>query len=275
MCPERLTKLNTNESQLNALEKHYDAVLFPKSESGKASKGRWTTLWLLISVVLPPVVAFGILYWQRISVPYQDDYAVILAFANDYRQLHGFAAKALDVATAQSNDYKLGFVHFIVALELELTGRLNFGFLITLGNLLLLAIAYLLWRVHRREGSDLDQQLLEFVPVSLLFFPHLLGKPELGDGGATKSVGDYVQSAGHLFLESQGYEVAAISRPTACLWLGDSGGFFLSQWFSISCRRSPPALTKKGRSRCCSMVRGLCVTVRRLSLPLHPIFRFG
>jgi hypothetical protein len=165
--------LNTNESQLNALEKHYDAIAFPRKGRGaleEASKGRWTTLWLFISVVLPAVVALGILYRQRISVPYQDDYLVIVAFANDYGQMHGFTEKVLHVATAQTNDYKLGFLHFVVALQLELTGCLNFGSLITLGNFLLLAIAYLLWRVYRREGSDLNQQLLEFVPVSLLFF---------------------------------------------------------------------------------------------------------
>jgi hypothetical protein len=173
VLPERLTQLNINDAELNTQEKGYAAVLLPQNgleAAGEASKGRGNGVWLLIAVVLPPIVAFSILYRQRISVPYHDDYAVILAFANDYRQLHGFNAKALDVATTQSNDYKLGFVHFVIALELELTGHLNFAFLITLGNLLLLAIAYLLWRVYRRDGSALNQQLLEFVPVSLLFF---------------------------------------------------------------------------------------------------------
>jgi hypothetical protein len=174
VLPEGLTELNSNDSPLNTQEKHYAAVLFPqkgREAAGGASNGRWNRLWLLITVVLPPVVAFGILYRQRISVPYHDDYAVILAFANDYRQLHGFTSKALDVATTQSNDYKLGFVHFVIALDLELTGRLNFGFLTTLWNFLLLAIAYLLWRrVYRGDGKAINQQLLEFVPVSLLFF---------------------------------------------------------------------------------------------------------
>jgi len=171
--PERPTELNSNDTQVNTQEKRYTASIFSHREreaDGGASKWRRNRLWLLIAVVLPPAVAFGILFRQRISVPYHDDYAVILAFANDYRQLHGFTAKALDVATTQSNDYKLGFVHLIIALELELTGRLNFGFLVTLGNFLLLPIAYLLWRVYRTDGSHLNQQLLEFLPVSLVFF---------------------------------------------------------------------------------------------------------
>ena len=33
------------------------------------------------------------------------------------------------IATAQSNEYKLGFEHLIVASEVELTRHLNFAFL--------------------------------------------------------------------------------------------------------------------------------------------------
>jgi len=124
----------------------------------------------LLGVFLPIVAAFGILYRQRLSVPYHDDYGVILSFANEYEQLQSFTQKVLDIATTQNNDYKLGFVHFIIALQLEFTGHLNFAFLVALGDFLLLAIAYLLWHVYRREGRTLDQQLLEFLPISLLFF---------------------------------------------------------------------------------------------------------
>lgn len=51
---------------------------------------------------------------------------------------------------------------------------------ITVSNFFLLSIAYLLWRVYRREGSDLNQRMLEFVPVSLPFFPSLIGKAFIG-----------------------------------------------------------------------------------------------
>jgi hypothetical protein len=55
-------------------------------------------------------------------------------------------------------------------MELELTGHLNFTFLVTLGNLLLLAIGYLLWRVYGKAGGASNRQLLEFIPVSAFFF---------------------------------------------------------------------------------------------------------
>jgi hypothetical protein len=64
---------------------------------------------LVFVVLLPGIVAFGILYRQALSLPYQDDYGTILAFAADYKQLPSLTTKALYIATAQSNEYKLGF----------------------------------------------------------------------------------------------------------------------------------------------------------------------
>jgi hypothetical protein len=128
---------------------------------------RWKTTFLpLVGVILPAVAAFGVLYRQALPVPYQDDYVTILTFATRYSQLPGFQAKALEIGTAQSNEYKLGFEHALVAAEMELTGHLNFAFLTWLGNLFLLPLGYLLWRTYReREAS-----LLAFVPISLIFF---------------------------------------------------------------------------------------------------------
>jgi hypothetical protein len=171
---ERLVALDIHETRPSWLEKGEPAVLSTDNQKRDTDRNvehrRRLGGWLLIAVLLPAIVAFGLLYRQELSVPYQDDYGVILAFANDYAQLHGFTAKVLDIATKQNNDYKLGFAHLIVATELELTGHLNFAFLVTLGNLFLLAIAYLLWRVYRTDGSDLNQQLIQFIPISMLFF---------------------------------------------------------------------------------------------------------
>lgn len=174
VAAERLVDLDIRKRQVNSPEKEHAEAMFEDRNQRpgvwQASKWQSISLGLLILNFLPVVAAFGVLYRQRLSVPYHDDYGVILAFANRYGQLHGFTAKVLDIATTQSNDYKLGFVHLIIAMELELTGHLNFAFLVTFGNLFLLAIAYLLWVVYRQNGSALNQQLLEFLPISLLFF---------------------------------------------------------------------------------------------------------
>ena len=130
---------------------------------------RFTAL-LLSAVLLPAIVAYGVLYRESFSVPYQDDYGVILDFATHYFQLPTLKAKILDVATTQTNDYKLAFPHFIIAMEMELTGHLNFKFLVTFGNLLLLPIAFLLWWTYQTGEGDLNQRLIEFLPISFIFF---------------------------------------------------------------------------------------------------------
>ena len=74
------------------------------------------------------------------------------------------------IATAQLNEYKLGFEHSIVASEVELTRHLNFAFLTTVGNLSLAPIGYLLWLTYQEDEVSLGRRLLHFLPISLLFF---------------------------------------------------------------------------------------------------------
>jgi hypothetical protein len=140
-----------------------------RSAENPEQRTRATPL-LFLAALLPAIVAYGLLYFEAYSVPYQDDYAVILAFATEYQQLPTLRAKILDVATKQNNDYKLAFEHSIVAAEMELTGHLNFSFLICLGDLFLLPVAYLLWHIYRPEEIDLNRRLIEFIPMSILFF---------------------------------------------------------------------------------------------------------
>jgi hypothetical protein len=134
------------------------------------STTRPITFLLILAVLLPAIAAFGILYRRSLSVPYQDDYDAILAFALRYGQLPTLKAKVLEIATLQHNEYKLGFEHSVVAAELELTHHLNFTFLTVLGDLLLLPLGYLLWRTYQQDEKGLARRLLAFLPISLLFF---------------------------------------------------------------------------------------------------------
>jgi hypothetical protein len=141
------------------------------SRSGNVAAGSPAiTLLLFLAVLLPALSAFAILYRQGSSLPYQDDYAVILDFTDHYNQLPTLQAKLLYIATAQTIEYKIIFEHFIEASEFELTHHINFAFLTGLGDLVLLLIAYLLWRVYGEDGRDLNQRLLAFLPISFIFF---------------------------------------------------------------------------------------------------------
>ncbi len=128
------------------------------------------TFLLVLLVLLPAIVAMGIVFRQLLRTPYQDDYATILAFAVDYDQLPTLQKKILYIAAAQANEYKLGFEHSIVASEIELTHNLNFAFLNALGDLFLLPLGYLLWRIYQENEHDLRRSLIAFLPISFLFF---------------------------------------------------------------------------------------------------------
>ncbi len=124
----------------------------------------------LIFVLIPAVIALVILYRQAFSLPYIDDYHAILDFAIRYQQSPSWVARVQEIIGHQHNEYKLIFEHLIVVADLELAGHLNFGFLIALGNLFLLPLAYLLWRIHVSEDGPSNKLLLRFLPISLLFF---------------------------------------------------------------------------------------------------------
>jgi hypothetical protein len=138
--------------------------------SDKSTARPWITGALLLAVLSPAVLAFGILYEQAFSAPYQDDYKAILAFAIDYPHLPTLGAKVLAIASRQYNEYKLGFENSIVASEVEVTRHLNFGFLIALGDLFLLPIFYLVWETYSKHETGLNQRLVAFLPISLMFF---------------------------------------------------------------------------------------------------------
>jgi uncharacterized membrane protein len=129
-----------------------------------------STILLTIAVVLPAVVACWILFLRAPFAPFMDDYDAFFRFAADYQSSPSVWAKFLQVVLHQHNEYKLIFEHIIVAFEMELTGHLDFRFLMILGDLFLLPIGYLLWRTYGADEKELNQRLLRFLPISLLFF---------------------------------------------------------------------------------------------------------
>ena len=141
-----------------------------RHDSENVTAGRVNTFLLVLAVFLPCIAAFAILYRQSLSFPYQDDYVVILEFATNYHHSPTWQSKLMHVATDQVNEYKLGFEHAVVVTDLELAHHLNFGLLTGIGNTFLLAIACLLWRTYQEDEKNLNQHLLAFLPISLIFF---------------------------------------------------------------------------------------------------------
>jgi hypothetical protein len=122
---------------------------------------------LTLAILLSAMISLGVLYATGFSAPYQDDYHAILNFSMEY--LHS-SSKLLTFAASQHNEYKLAFEHAVVVLELDATHHLNFALLTILGTLFLPLTGYLLWRMKLTAEDGLEQRLIAFLPICLLFF---------------------------------------------------------------------------------------------------------
>lgn len=128
-------------------------------------------LLLPAMLCLLPVVAFYAMLWHAARpVPMFDDYHAILAFVLRLRALPGGGAKLLYVFAAQHDEYKLITEHALVATDWAMTGRVHFGMLTLVGNLLVLGFGWLLWKSTGMAETTVAQRLLLFAPVCFLLF---------------------------------------------------------------------------------------------------------
>ncbi len=124
-----------------------------------------------LAFCLLPAIAFYALLWREMRpVPMFDDYHAILMFALSFKDLPGPGSKLLYLLAAQHGEYKLVVEHAVVAADLALTGHVHFGFLILLGNALVLVVAYVLWRNTFVSETEVAHRFLLFAPVCYLLF---------------------------------------------------------------------------------------------------------
>lgn len=121
-------------------------------------------------VALPGGVAYGLMFHFLPNLPWQDDYRAILQFAATYRGLSAPGERLRFLIAAQHVDYKLIFEHVAVIAELSVLHRINFSLLMVLGDLFVLGILCLLWRLSFRGEADDRRRLILFVPVSVMLF---------------------------------------------------------------------------------------------------------
>ncbi len=132
--------------------------------------GLWKTLVLCLVVALPAVLQFVIVYRQRFSFPYEDDYSAILKFVITYQSIESWHDRVLYVIQAQHSDYKLIFEHLILILQLGFTHHINLAYTNAIGNSFVFLIAFVLWKLTRVPGENVTRALRRFVPISFLFF---------------------------------------------------------------------------------------------------------
>src|ERR1700753_3053665 len=136
----------------------------------KLTRFRLKSVVPVILLVLPAGIFFTLLFRSAVDVPYGDDYDVALSFLNKMAKLKGGSAGLSYFFASQQNEYKLFFARFVAWLQLALWGRINIRLLCALGNVFVLLLAILLWKMFLPECRNLNRRMTLFIPVTWLIF---------------------------------------------------------------------------------------------------------
>ena len=125
---------------------------------------------LIAAAVAPAVVFYTLLFRVALNLPFRDDYDTVLGFANGFISQSSFPGKMGFFLAAQSNEYKLYFLHALAILQLELYQKIDFRVLSFIGDSFVLLIAILLWAMFLPHIKDTGRRLTLFLPVCYLLF---------------------------------------------------------------------------------------------------------
>ncbi len=131
--------------------------------------GRGWVLVLVLAMLVPIVSAYAVMARYAVNVPFIDDYPTVIGFAVKYEGLPTAGARLHYVLADQYVEYKLVFVHVLTAAELAVTHHASVSLLFWVGNLLLLPLLWLIWKMFGGEGT-LKRRLVVFLPVVFYLF---------------------------------------------------------------------------------------------------------
>src|ERR1700730_9754332 len=133
---------------------------------------RRSLLPVLASAITFPIVFFySYLIYSCRNIPLLDDYDAGLDFSNHLVRSSTFSERLTYYVTAQHNEYKLFFGFVVVWLQLALTGHINFVVIAFLGNIAILFLGIVLWKMFL-PGLDLERRLALFLPVCFILFQY-------------------------------------------------------------------------------------------------------
>jgi hypothetical protein len=126
---------------------------------------------LLAGGLLAPILLFYILLAREIiNIPFLDDYSAVLGFLSEWSKLETVRQKTLDVLAWQHNEYKLILANALYVLQYLAFGRTNFAVLSVIGDLLMLPLVLIIYRMWAGDAWKVRERLLLFIPVPWLLF---------------------------------------------------------------------------------------------------------
>ena len=131
-------------------------------------KDLWKNKLNLIAIIigLAPIVFF---YWFRYqnvtNTPIWDDYGAVLAFLNNYYSTPSWIDR-IPLIFEKYAEHRLFYVRFVTLLDYYVFGKVNFIHLNLIGNLGLLGLAFLFYKVLPKS----DNRILYTVTIVFLLF---------------------------------------------------------------------------------------------------------
>jgi len=138
--------------------------------TASAPKTRGTALnragWLLAA--LPVLANVWLIFRYGLNVPKWDDHA-LRNFLVNFNQADGVAER-LTLLLAQHNEHRIAYDRLVALVLYQLSGEINFDWLMAAGFLSLLGILFVFWKVIRE--SRLPDAVFWPLPFLLLSFQH-------------------------------------------------------------------------------------------------------
>ena len=116
-------------------------------------------------ILIPPAFFYYMVVKFSPNIPYNDDYDAILGFLIQYLDAGGISER-LSLIFAQHNEHRIAFGKVFTVVHYYATGAIDFRVVTFFGNLSLLCITFVFFRMFRAE----KEKLLLFIPVVLVFF---------------------------------------------------------------------------------------------------------
>ena len=128
-----------------------------------------TLLAALALVLLPAVAFYSVTFRMIVNLPFEDDYD-ILQFMLHQRASSSIAARAAYALTAQHNEYKLILENILFTVQYSLFHHVSFPVLDVIGDVSILFLAIVLWKMFLPGLTDLGLRVALFIPASWLLF---------------------------------------------------------------------------------------------------------
>jgi hypothetical protein len=130
------------------------------------SRFNWSTIFVFswIGILIPPIIYFYFVYSYSLNLPFADDFAQ-LSDVMQTIQDQSFSQKFFQIF-ALHNEHRVAFTRLAYLLCYFTFQEINFQYVIIIGNLALLALLYLFFKISKVSSPS----LLYFVPISILLY---------------------------------------------------------------------------------------------------------